>query len=230
MGISENVANVLENIEKAALRCGRNPSEITLVAATKVQSCEAIREAIRSGVKVCGENRVQEMMVHQESNAYEGARLDFIGHLQTNKVKQVVGSVGVIHSVGSERLLLEIGKTAEKMALCQDILLEVNIGNEDSKTGFSVEDFPRLYDVLPKVAGVNIRGLMAIPPRMEDTISQEKIFERLYKLYIDFSEKMVHNYREINCLSMGMSDDYELAIGKGSTMVRVGTALFGSRA
>lgn len=229
VSISANIAKVTEVIERSARDCGRDPKDITLVAATKTQNSETIRQAISAGIRVCGENRVQEMAVHLENQAYTGARLDFIGHLQTNKVKQVVGTASLIHSVGSYRLLEEIGKQALKIKHSQDILLEVNIGSESSKSGFLVEDFEKIYDFLPTISGINVRGLMAIPPKMENATSQGKIFERLYNLYIDFSEKMSHNYRDIDCLSMGMSDDYPLAIAQGSTMVRVGTALFGSR-
>lgn len=229
MSIAENVKKVQENMAQAAQTHGRKPEEIQLVAATKTQSTEVLREVISAGVTICGENRVQEMTEHIKKNGYQGARLDFIGHLQSNKVKQVVGQVALIHSVGSLRLLEEIGKEATKRGIIQDILLEINGEKEESKTGFFVEDIDKLYDILPKVSGINVRGLMAIPPRMKNEVEQGKIFKKLYNLYIDFSGKMVDNYKEIDCLSMGMSEDYHLAIAEGSTLVRVGTALFGQR-
>lgn len=229
MSVSTNVAEVLEQIGKAAEACGRKPEEVTLVAATKTQSADVIREVILAGVTVCGENRVQEMAVNQGLAAYEGADLHFIGHLQTNKVRQVVGQVSLLQSVGSRHLLVAVSDFAVKKDLVQDILLEVNVSKEASKSGFFVEDLDEIADFIQEHPGVRLRGLMAIPPRMEDACVQSKIFERLYKLYEDLPGRMSQNGKVIDCLSMGMSDDYTLAIQQGSTMVRVGTALFGAR-
>jgi len=137
MSLGENIAAVRARIDEAALRCGRDPAEITLVAATKVQTSQTIREAIAAGITVCGENRVQEMSAHLEDDAYAGARLHFIGHLQTNKVRQMVGRVDLLESVGSEKLLRAVDAQAGKLELVQDILLEVNIGGEESKSGIT---------------------------------------------------------------------------------------------
>ena len=142
MSLAENIAQVNANIAAAAREAGRDPSEITLVAATKVQTSDTIRQAIAAGITICGENRVQEMTAHLADNAYDGAALHFIGHLQTNKVKQVVGRVELIESVGSAHLLDAIEAQAAKLDLVQDILLEVNIGGEESKSGIAPEELP----------------------------------------------------------------------------------------
>lgn len=229
MELQENIRRVEEKIAKAAASCGRDPKEITLVAATKTQDGDTIRRAIASGIGVCGENRVQEFLQHQKNQVYDGARVDFIGHLQSNKVKQIVGQVELIHSVGSRTSLEAIGKEAKKQGLSQKILLEVNISKETSKSGFFVEELDEIFQIALDVPEISLKGLMAIPPKMEDITTQRKIFESLYQLYIDFSAKISDNREKLECLSMGMSDDYELAIAEGSTMVRVGTALFGPR-
>lgn len=228
--MTDRIKAVQDRIAQAALKAGRDPKDITLCAATKTQSSHTIRQAIASGITCCGENRVQEFLANREAQAYQGAQVDFIGHLQTNKVRQIVGQVSLIHSVSSLRLLQEIGKQACLLGICQDILLEVNIGNESTKSGFSPQELEEVAQACPQISGVNLRGIMAIPPKMENSVSQEKVFSKLLQLYIDISSKMSDNYKELNCLSMGMSDDYPLAIAQGATIVRVGTALFGQRA
>ena len=215
MSLAEKIRQVEENIAAAAREVGRDPSEITLVAATKVQTSETIREAIAAGVKVCGENRVQEMTAHLADNAYEGAKLHFIGHLQTNKVKFVVGRVDLIESVGSQRLL--------------DILLEVNVGGEESKSGVSVAELPALAARAAELPHVRLRGLMAIPPVAQNEGENRPFFAQMRQLFVDIKEKMDDNKSVIDCLSMGMSRDYEDAVREGATLVRVGTALFGPR-
>lgn len=137
--------------------------------------------------------------------------------------------MALIHSVGSQHILEEIGKRAEKQSIMQDILLEVNLGKESSKSGFFVEEMDEIFHIALETKGINLKGLMAIPPVMENPVTQEKNFERLFRLYIDFSRKMSDNCIEFNCLSMGMSQDYPYAIAQGSTMVRIGTAIFGAR-
>lgn len=227
--VRDSIAEVQEKIAKAALASGRNPEDIHLVAASKTQSSETIRAAIASGIAICGENRVQEMQEHLAVGAYEGARLDFIGHLQRNKVRFVVGEVDLIQSVSSMALLEEVSKVASGKNLSQNILLQVNLVKEESKGGFFVEELDEICHKAVESSGINLQGFMAIPPIMDSPLEQEKFFARLFQLYLDFSQKMSHNYNEFTCLSMGMSGDYELAIQQGSTMVRVGTALFGSR-
>lgn len=229
MSLAENIRAVKENIAKAAAEVGRDPSEITLVAATKVQTSDTIRAAIAAGITVCGENRVQEMTAHLADNAYEGAALHFIGHLQTNKVKFVVGRASLIESVGSQHLLLAIDKQAEKMGLVQDILLEVNVGGEESKSGVApdqVLDLARQAAALPHV---RLRGLMAIPPAAHVPGENQPYFAAMYQLFVDIKGKLDDNRTVIDCLSMGMSGDYPDAVRAGATLVRVGTALFGPR-
>ncbi len=228
MALEENIRRVKEIIAQAAREAGRDPAEITLVAATKTQSDDTIRAAIAAGVAVCGENRVQEMTAHLEADAYAGAELHFIGHLQTNKVRQVVGRVDVIESVDSERLLLAIEKEGAKLNLVQDILIEVNIGGEESKSGVAPEGVEALASLASELPHVRLRGLMAIPPVVSEKGNQ-RFFHKMYEIYVDIKQKMDNNRSMIDCLSMGMSGDYADAVREGATHVRVGTALFGPR-
>ena len=229
MSLEENIRLVQDRIAAAARSAGRAPEEITLVAATKVQTSETIRAAIAGGITVCGENRVQEMTAHLEDNAYEGARLHFIGHLQTNKVKFVVGKVDLIESVGSERLLQAIEAQAVRLGLVQDILLEVNVGGEESKSGAALEDLPALVRQAVGLPHVRLRGLMAIPPAAREPGENRPFFAKMYQLFVDIKGKVDDNKSVIDCLSMGMSGDFEDAVREGATLVRVGTALFGPR-
>lgn len=227
--IAENVAAVKETMRQAALAAGRNPEEITLVAATKVQTSETIRNAIRAGITVCGENRVQELVAHLEDNAYEGAKVHFIGHLQTNKVKFVVGKVDMIESIDSIRLMDAVEKQAAKVDVVQDILLEVNIGDEESKGGAAIDEIMALATHAMECPHLRLRGVMCIPPATASEEENRGFFKETYQLFVDMKEKLGDNNPNIDCLSMGMSGDYPLAIEGGSTMVRVGTALFGAR-
>lgn len=229
MSLNENIAAVNERIAAAARRAGRDPAEITLVAATKVQTSQTIRAAIAAGIQICGENRVQEMTAHLDDNAYAGARLHFIGHLQTNKVKQVVGRVDLIESVDSERLLEAISKRAGELEMIQDILLEVNIAGEESKGGISPEQLPALAQKALALPHIRLRGLMCIPPVVVPGASNREFFAQTRQLFVDIRYKMTDNNSDIDCLSMGMSGDFEDAVEEGATLVRVGTALFGPR-
>jgi len=228
MSIAENIARIRAEMEAAAIACGRDPKEIQLCAATKMNDSEAVREAIRCGVDCCGENRVQELTAKLAENAYDGAPVHFIGHLQTNKVKQVVGKVDLIQSVDSERLLAAVNKEAAKQGIVQNILLEVNIGEEASKSGFGAEDILPLMDKIGEFSNICIKGLMAIPPISENSGDNLKFFQKMFQLSVDIKAKKYDNVM-VECLSMGMSDDYADAIRCGSTMIRVGTAIFGAR-
>ena len=227
MSIAENIALIRANIARAAREAGREPSEILLIGASKMNDAAACRAAIAAGVDALGENRVQEMTQKLAENAYAGAPLHFIGHLQRNKVKQVVGKVDVIESVGSMELLTMIDAQAEKLRICQDILLEVNIGGEDAKSGFAPQDIPDAARAAAALNHVRVRGLMCIPPVAEEKHGSVPYFEKVHGLYVDINEKMYHN--KLDMLSMGMSDDYEDAVRCGATIVRVGTAIFGAR-
>ena len=228
MSIAENVAKIKAQMREAAIAAGRDPKEILLCAATKMNDADAVRQAIAAGVDCCGENRVQELTLKQSQNAYEGAPVHFIGHLQTNKVKQVVGKVSLIHSVDSPRLMEAVNKEAAKQGIVQDILLEVNIGNEDSKSGFAKEELHAVLEKMGDFSNIRVCGLMAIPPICQNSTDNHKFFQEMYNLSVDITAKKYDNVC-VNILSMGMSDDYADAIACGSTMIRVGTAIFGSR-
>ena len=228
MSIAENVAKVRAELTAAAIAAGRDPSEILLCAATKMNDADAVRQAIAAGVDCCGENRVQELTAKLAQNAYDGAPVHFIGHLQTNKVKQVVGKVDLIQSVDSERLLLAIQKEAAKQDIVQNILLEVNVGEEASKSGFGAEDILPLVRKLREFPNICLKGLMAIPPISHNSGENLKFFQKMFDLCVDIRNEIDDNVM-VDCLSMGMSADYTDAIAAGSTMIRVGTAIFGAR-
>ena len=181
----------------------------------------------RSGIDALGENRVQEMTSKLAEHAYDGAPLHFIGHLQRNKVNKVVGHVDLIQSVGSLELLDEIERVAAARDLVQDILLEVNIGREEAKSGFAPEEVLAGAQAAAKRAHVRVQGLMTIPPADADRQENLRYFQEVQALYVDMNTKLFHN--ELKYLSMGMSGDYADAIRAGATMVRVGTAIFGAR-
>ena len=223
MNIEENVRVVREKIRAAAN--GRN---VILVAATKMNDADTVRRAIAAGIDASGENRVQEMMEKREQGAYEGAPLHFIGSLQKNKVKFVVGNCDLIHSVNSISLLETINKRALALGVVQDVLLEVNIAREESKTGFLPELLPEFLETAGNLPGIRIRGLMAIPPIPKKIGENRVYFAQMRELFIDIGTKKYDNV-SMDFLSMGMSGDFEDAIRAGSNMVRVGTAIFGQR-
>lgn len=227
MSIQENIAEIRARIDRAARSTGRTGADITLVGASKMNDAAACQAAIAAGIDVLGENRVQEMTEKLAQHAYDGAPLHFIGHLQRNKVKQVVGKVALIQSVGSVELLREIEKAAEKLALRQDILLEVNIGGEEAKSGFAPEALCEAAALARELPHVRVRGVMAIPPIEREPEGNVPYFRKLHALFVDINEKLYDN--ELEYISMGMSGDFESAIRCGSNMVRVGTAIFGAR-
>lgn len=229
MSLSENIAAVKANIAAAARQAGRETGSVTLVAATKTQSSDTIRAAIQAGITVCGENRVQELTAHLDDFAYDGAAVHFIGHLQTNKVKFVVGRVDLIESVSSLKLLEAINAQAAKLNLVQDILLEINIGREESKSGFVPEEALAAARRAVELPSVRLRGLMAIPPVSAQPGGSRPFFRQMQKLYVDIRHSLEDNGMSVSCLSMGMSADYPDAVAEGATLVRVGTALFGPR-
>ena len=227
MSIAENIAAIRARIDAAARETGRSGDDIILVGASKMNDAAACREAIAAGIDVLGENRVQEMTAKLADNAYEGAPVHFIGHLQRNKVRQVVGKVDLIQSVGSEALLLEIEKEAAKQSVVQDILLEVNIGGEEAKSGFAADALAEAAALAKTLPHVRVRGVMTIPPA--DATREENMvyLRKVQALYVDINEKLYDN--KLEYISMGMSGDFEDAIRAGSNMVRVGTAIFGQR-
>ena len=225
--IADNLNAIRARMEAAAARAGRDPKEIMLVGASKMNDANACREAIAAGIDALGENRVQEMLGKLEEKAYEGAPLHFIGHLQRNKVRQVVGVAALIHSVSSLELLEEIDKQAAKRGIVQDILLEVNIGGEESKSGFAPEAVYTAAEKALNYPNVRLLGLMTIPPVEREPHGNLHYFEEVSRLYVDINRNLYHN--SFKYLSMGMSDDFEDAIAAGATIVRVGSAIFGQR-
>lgn len=226
--LRDNIARVRERAAEAAVRAGRRPEEITLVAATKMNDAERVRFAVENGIAVCGENRVQELLGKYEQSAYGGADLHFIGTLQTNKVKYLIGKVSLIQSVGSLRLAQAIDREAAKHGVRQDILLEVNIGKEAAKSGFFAEELWESLDKISEFGNLSVRGLMAIPPADPPDGDNLYYFNEMCQLFVDISTKKYDNVC-MACLSMGMTNDFEEAISCGSTMIRVGTAIFGAR-
>lgn len=229
MDLFQNVRAMQEKIAAAARAAGRNPGEISLCAATKTQTDDAIRAAIAAGIRICGENRVQELTAHLESNAYVGAQVHFIGHLQTNKVKDVVGRVALIHSISSDKLLRAVAAQADRLGLAQDILLEINLAGEESKSGFSPGQALDAARLAASLGGVRLRGLMCIPPRAVLPGDNLPYFQKLRRLAVDITREMLDNSIDMDVLSMGMSGDFADAAAAGSTCVRVGSALFGPR-
>ena len=228
MSIAENIARIRRDMEAAARAAGRDPGDIRLCAATKMNNADAVRAAIAAGVDCCGENRVQELVQKSSENAYAGAPVHFIGHLQTNKVRQVVGNVDLIQSVDSLRLLKAIDDQAKKIGIRQDILLEVNVGGEEHKSGFAPEEVLPLLEKIGDYSNICVKGLMTIPPISEKPGDNLIFFQKIYQLSVDIIEKKYDNV-VVECLSMGMSGDYADAIACGSTMIRIGTAIFGRR-
>lgn len=228
MTIADNVRAIREKMAEAAVRSGRDPKEIRLVAAAKMHDAAAVREAIAAGVDAVGENRVQELLEKRAQGAYAGAPLHFIGHLQTNKIRQLVGVCDLIESVDSEKQIEMIGQRAGMLGVVQDVLVEVNIGREPGKAGVDPEALGALLEKAAGTPGIRVLGLMAIPPYMENPAESRPYFDAMYQLFIDISAKKYDNI-SMHFLSMGMSDSFTEAIKAGANMVRIGTAIFGAR-
>ncbi len=226
--IAENVARIREEIAQAEAKAGRPAGEVKLLAATKMNDAENVRAAIAAGVDACGENRAQELQEKYAQGAYTGAPLHFIGHLQKNKAKYLVGVADVIQSVDSEELLAVLNRLALQKGIRQDILLEVNIGGETAKSGIRPEQTEDISAKMAEYPGLLLRGFMTIPPISEGPGGNSRYFAKMYQLYVDIMAKKYDN-TNIDCLSMGMSDDFADAIEEGSTMIRVGTRIFGAR-
>lgn len=228
--VEENLKIIRENLAEAAIRSGRAPEDITLMAVTKTVPVEVINHALSLGIGYMGENRVQELNSKYDALEKEGKHIHLIGHLQTNKVKQVVGRVEMIQSVDSERVAAAIAAKSRELGITTKVLVEVNIGREENKSGILPEAAHELICQISEFDGINVQGLMAIPPADCEIAQTRKYFEEIYKLFIDIGSKNTHNSNyTMECLSMGMSADYAEAVLEGSTMVRVGTSLFGRR-
>ena len=226
--ISDNIKRLRGAIGEAAAKTGRGHGEITLVAASKTHGSEKIRQAIAAGVDAVGENRVQELALKNSEGAYQGAPLHFIGTLQSNKAGKIVGVCDLIESVGSKALIDVIGRKAASLGIVQDILLEINIGREEQKSGILPEQADEVLHYASQNGAVNVLGLMAIPPIFDKNERICNFFAAMHKLYIDMGAKKYDNV-SMRFLSMGMSDSFEEAILSGSNMVRIGSAIFGAR-
>ena len=228
--VEENLKAVRFNMEEAAVKSGRKPDDVILMAVTKTVPVEVINHALSLGIDYMGENRVQELNSKYDSLSREGKHIHLIGHLQTNKVRQVVGKVEMIQSVDSVRVAKAIAARSTELGIVTNALVEVNIGKEENKSGVFPEEAYELICQISEFDGLNVQGLMAIPPADCEIAQTIKYFDEIYKLFIDIGTKNTHNNRyTMKHLSMGMSSDYAEAIMHGSTMVRVGTSIFGRR-
>ena len=225
--VAENYRYVLKKVEEACVRSGRDPKDVTLIAVSKTKPVEMIEEAMEAGARVFGENKVQELC-----DKYEQLPKDLhwhlIGHLQRNKVKYIVDKAELIHSVDSLKLAEEISKEALKKNVEVNILIEVNVAEEESKFGVSVEETPVLVEEIANLPGIHIQGLMTIAPYTTDPEENRPVFRTLKKLAVDIKKKNIDNVC-MDVLSMGMTGDYQVAVEEGATLVRVGTGIFGER-
>lgn len=221
-----NFDEISERLKVSLSKIGKKREDIILLAATKTVDTDTINYAISKGIGYIGENKVQELLSKEKD--YAPCHRHFIGHLQTNKVKDIIDKVEMIESVDSLKLAKEISKQAVKCNLQMEILLEVNIGGEDSKWGFKPEDTENAVREIAKLPNLKIKGLMAIPPICQDAEENRPYFQKMKKLFIDIAVKNIDN-SSMDILSMGMSDDFDIAVEEGANLVRVGTALFGRR-
>ena len=225
--IRENLTEVHNRINEAAGRCGRRTDDITLIAVSKTKPADMIKEAYDLGERDFGENRVQEI-IEKYPQLPQDIRWHLIGHLQTNKVKYIIDKVSMIHSVDSVKLAKEISRQAVKHNVVIDVLIEVNVAEEDSKFGVTVADATALCEEISTLDGIRIRGLMTVAPFVDDPEQNRAVFCALRQLAVDIDAKNIDNV-SMDCLSMGMSGDYQVAIEEGATFVRVGTSIFGER-
>lgn len=225
--LKDNLKQVEDNIAKACARVGRDRSEVTLIAVSKTKPVEMLQEIYDEGVRTFGENKVQEICEKYDQLPHD-IEWHMIGHLQRNKVKQVIDKAAMIHSVDSYRLAQEISVQAQKKNLCMPILVEVNIAQEESKFGISADDTIQLVEEIAALPNLAIKGLMTIAPFVTDPEENRTYFQQIKQLSVDIKNKNIDNV-SMDVLSMGMTGDYEVAIEEGATMVRVGTGIFGAR-
>lgn len=226
--VADNVRQVREQIAEAAVRANRDPSEITLLAATKTVPASVINRAVPCGIDRIGENRVQELLSKKDELELEGTPVDLIGHLQTNKVAKVLPFVSMIHSVDSLHLAQTISEQSLRLQKKTQVLVEVNIGGEECKSGVAPDRLEELLTQMASLPGISVRGLMTIPPICASNAEVGKYFSNMYHLFLDIRGKNIDNIT-MQHLSMGMSADFTEAIQYGATIVRVGSVLFGSR-
>ena len=225
--IKENLEEVREKIRQACQRSGRREEDVTLISVSKTKPVEMLREAYEAGSRDFGENRVQEIM-EKYGQMPEDVRWHMIGHLQKNKVRQVIDKAVLIHSVDTVELAEQIEKDAAKRDLTVDILLEVNVAEEESKFGFRTEEVEAAVMKIKEFPHVHIKGIMTIAPFVSNSEDNREVFKKLYQLYVDIRSKNIDNVN-MSVLSMGMTGDYEVAVEEGATMIRVGTGIFGAR-
>ena len=225
--IQENLEEVRENIRKACEKAGRSQKDVTLIAVSKTKPLFMLEEAYEAGARDFGENKVQEIL-EKCPKMPEDARFHMIGHLQRNKVKQVLPHAVLIHSVDSLRLAEQIDQDAQKLGITADILLEVNVAKEESKFGMMPEKVPEMVEQIAAFSHLRIQGFMTIAPFVEDPEKNRPVFRKLYQLSVDIKKKNIDNV-SMSVLSMGMTGDYQVAVEEGATMIRVGTGIFGAR-
>ena len=225
--VKEQYLEVEENIQKACIRAGRKRDEITLIAVSKTKPLDMLLEAYDAGARDFGENKVQEILEKFPAMPAD-ARFHMIGHLQRNKVRQVIDKAALIHSVDSLRLARQIEEESAKTGRITPILLEVNVAREERKFGFFTEEIERAAEEIAAFSHIVVKGFMTIAPFVENPEENRKVFQDLYQLSVDITNKNIDNM-SMGVLSMGMSADYEVAIEEGATMVRVGTSIFGHR-
>ena len=226
--IKYNYDFINEKIAEAAMKAGKTREDITFLSATKTVEPEYINYAISLGLSYIGENKVQELLSKYDQYNLENCSLQFIGHLQSNKVRKIVGKVDLIQSIDSMKLAKEVSKCSLKNNITSDILVEVNIGKEENKSGVMPEMLEELVEEISTLPAVNVKGLMTIPPICEKKDEIRRYFEKMNRLFLDISSKKLDNV-SMDFLSMGMSSDYYEAILEGANMVRIGSALFGNR-
>lgn len=226
--IAENVKRIRDEMAEAALRSGRKPEDVLLCAASKTQQAALVRQTAQLDIDLFGENRVQELVAKSEERAYGDKAVHLIGHLQTNKVRQTVGRAAVIQSVDSLRLLDAIEAEARKQSIVQDVMIEINIAGEASKSGVSPDEADELFAHVGALSSVRVRGIMSIPPIELVRGRNRRYFSQLYQLFVDINDKKYDNVN-MSFLSMGMSGDYVDAILEGANIVRIGSAIFGQR-
>jgi len=226
--LEDNLKKVRDEIAQTAIKSGRNPDEIKLMAVTKTVCPELINHAISCGVDMIGENKVQEVLLKKDELNLENCKLHLIGHLQSNKVKKIVGVADMIQSVDSFELASQISKRSEENGIVTEILLEVNIGEDECKFGYSAQETEEALCKIAQLKGVKVKGMMTVAPNFKDSAKNQSIFANMHQLFIDIGAKKIDNIC-MDILSMGMSGDFKEAIAEGSTLVRVGSAIFGER-
>lgn len=226
--VAQNVRAIMQQVRDTALQAGQDPSEVQVMAVTKTVDPVLVNAAIGAGITLLGENKAQELCAKYDSYHKDGVQIHFIGHLQTNKVRQIVDKVSMVESVDSIKLAREIDRHCAAIGKVMDVLLEVNIGREENKTGIFPELLPALLEEAGKLEHIRVRGLMTIPPVCETEEEVLQYFSQMRQLFIDIKQKKYDNI-SMEILSMGMSADYLAAVRCGSNIVRIGTAMFGQR-